>query len=127
MRPVICTHSNMCSTITSRRTSVSSERSMSGDDEFIRGKGYLYQGLWLGEDPEALKPIELRKSDVVATERHDRFIRVITRTGHTFIIYDLVRAPRSIQAVVTGGSQDSPPRRVIYLPANLPRHEDEEK
>lgn len=101
--------------------------------EFLTGLGYLYQGAWLGTHPLALKKITIRLTDIAATEEDDfngrSFMRVITKAGATFIVFQ-VNDPRpeptakvidaTIARPMLTGSQESAakPRRIIYLPAS---------
>ncbi len=102
--------------------------------EFLTGLGYLYQGAWLGVDTSAFKKVTIRTSDIQATEEDNLggrpFMRVITRTGAVFIVFQ-VNDPRptptgrvidatTIRPALATDSQESvkkPPKRVICLPA----------
>lgn len=82
----------------------------------LKGRGYLYQGAWLGFDPEAHKEIEILIEDISATEKDTLFTRVITRTGHTFIIFNAIEVPPVIDAKVIEAGVVVP-----ALPAEVPK------
>lgn len=54
----------------------------------IRGRGYVFQGVWLGQDPAAFNEIEVLSDDVSIVERQEKFTRYITRHGREVIMFD---------------------------------------
>lgn len=54
----------------------------------IRGRGYVFQGVWLGSDPAAFNEIEILSEDVSIVERQSAFTRYITRHGREVIMFD---------------------------------------
>jgi len=102
-------------------------------DEFLTGLGYLYEGTWLGTDELAFRKVEIRVADIVGTEKNAleygrEYVRVITRTGHIWILFQVndprpvTRTPLVSATVVDypkrTDSQESavPVRRVLILP-----------
>lgn len=89
-------------------------RTTMSEDSYIRGRGYLYHGQWLGNDPAAFKEVSILKSDVEGMEINDDasppFVRLITRSGREWIIFQVAPpkqlAPTPVKATVID-SQES--------------------
>lgn len=60
-------------------------------DTFYRGKGYFYQGSWLGTDPAAFNTVEIRADDVSVIEESAGFTRFILRTGQIVIMLTVAK------------------------------------
>lgn len=103
----------------------------------VRGRGYLYQGQWLGFDPSVMGKVKIRRDEIIGEEEVDGFTRYVTSAGHVWVVFAPYeedenershhQPPRRIEVTtIEAESQDSLKKpRIIYLPANLPRHPDQ--
>lgn len=79
--------------------------------EFLKGRGYVFQGQWLGTDTSAFNEVEIRRDDVSLVERQETHASVHMRNGTIVILFDMtiVTEPVVIDAtaVPTFKSQSS--------------------
>ena len=58
--------------------------------DFLKGRGYVFHGQWLGTDASAFNEVEVRRDDVSLIERHPKHAHVFLRNGTSVIFLEMV-------------------------------------